>query len=172
MDALRTMFRHHAWATLALIDHCATLPPERLADEVPGTFGPILATLRHMVSADERYQWRVSGRDPKVLRERDAGEATISLAELRARFEAQAKGWEQLLDRAGDLDLTLPPGTWPELSHGEVPHAEDLLLLQAIHHGNDHRTHVCTTLGALGLEAPDLDGWTYWPASGRVPVRT
>jgi hypothetical protein len=26
--------------------------------------------------------------------------------------------------------------------------------------------HVRTTLGALGLEVPDLDGWTYW-ADGR-----
>ena len=40
--------------------------------------------------------------------------------------------------------------------------AESMLLLQAIHHGNDHRTQICSTLGALGEEVPDLDGWTFW----------
>jgi hypothetical protein len=40
--------------------------------------------------------------------------------------------------------------------------AEGLLLVQAVHHGNDHRTQICSTLGALGLEVPELDGWEYW----------
>ena len=44
----------------------------------------------------------------------------------------------------------------------DIPDGEGVLLLQAIQHGNDHRTHVCSTLGALGEEVPDLDGWTYW----------
>jgi len=44
--------------------------------------------------------------------------------------------------------------------------AESLLSIQAIHHGNDHRTQICSTLGALGEEVPELDGWSYW-ATGR-----
>ena len=44
----------------------------------------------------------------------------------------------------------------------EVPRAEGLLLAQAIHHGDDHRTLICSTLGALSLEVPDLDVWTFW----------
>ena len=63
-----------------------------------------------------------------------------------------------MVDRTDDLDVTLA-GYEEE---PDVPHAEDLLFLQAIHHGNDHRTHVCTILGALDLEAPDLSGWRYW----------
>ena len=47
LDALRDMFRYHAWATLRLIDFCAGLPPEQLGGSVPGTRGPILNTLRH-----------------------------------------------------------------------------------------------------------------------------
>jgi hypothetical protein len=30
-------------------------------------------------------------------------------------------------------------------------------LAQAIHHADDHRSHVLSILGARGLEAPDLD---------------
>jgi len=40
--------------------------------------------------------------------------------------------------------------------------AETLLLLQALHHTDDHRAQVCSTLGALGLDVPDLDAWSFW----------
>jgi len=40
--------------------------------------------------------------------------------------------------------------------------AESMLLIQAIHHGNDHRTQICSTLGALGLPVPEIDGWDFW----------
>jgi hypothetical protein len=42
--------------------------------------------------------------------------------------------------------------------------AESLLLNQALHHGNDHRAQVCSTLGALGLDVPDLSVWAFWEA--------
>ena len=41
--------------------------------------------------------------------------------------------------------------------------AESMLLIQAIHHGNDHRTQVRPTLGALELPLPEIDGWDFWP---------
>ena len=72
---------------------------------------------------------------------------------------AQAGRWEAVVGRADELDVTVPRRREPDL-----PHAQNLLFLQAIHHGNDHRTHVCTILGARGLEVPDLSGWTYWSA--------
>jgi hypothetical protein len=43
-----------------------------------------------------------------------------------------------------------------------------MLLIQAIHHGNDHRTQICSTLGALELPLPEIDGWDFW-ASQRRP---
>ncbi|HEX6489599.1 MAG TPA: DinB family protein [Candidatus Dormibacteraeota bacterium] len=38
--------------------------------------------------------------------------------------------------------------------------------LQAIHHGNDHRTHAGTVALANDLKAPDLDVWSYAAAEG------
>ena len=160
MDPLRELFHHHAWATLRLIDYCATLPPERLREVAPGTYGPILATLVHLVAADQRYLELLTGElpDPPL---REGTEPPF--ADLRSRFTAQARRWEAVLDRVGELDVTIPArGSRPA-----TPHAEDLLFVQAIHHGNDHRTHVCTTLGAHGLEAPDIDGWAYWSTTHR-----
>lgn len=155
MGPLRDLFRHHAWATTTLIDYCATLPPEQLHASAPGTYGPVLATLVHLVAADQRYLELLTGEigDDRI---REGDEPT--LAALRARFEAQQDRWSAVLDRLDEVDVTLPArGRFPEM-----PHATNLLLLQALHHGNDHRTHVCTVLGTLGLSAPDIDGWAYW----------
>ena len=158
MDPLREMFRHHAWATLTLLDYCERLPPEQLRETAPGTYGPILETFVHLVGADQRYLVGLTGEQPEApLRQGDAP----PLAELRPRFEASVRSWEALLDRIGDLDVTLPGrGGEPDISH-----AQNLLMLQAIHHGNDHRTHICSVLNVLGLETPDIDGWSYWRAN-------
>jgi hypothetical protein len=36
-----------------------------------------------------------------------------------------------------------------------------------LHHANEHRAHVCTILGALGHEPPDVSAWGYAGATGR-----
>jgi uncharacterized damage-inducible protein DinB len=155
MEPLREIFRHHFWATLKLIDACMELPPESLQITAPGTYGPILNTLVHLVGADQRYMKRLTGALPdSPLRE---GELP-TLTDLRTRFEAQIPRWEALLDRVDELDVTVEAhGDWPETRQ-----AQNLLLVQAINHGNDHRTHICSVLTVLGVQAPDIDGWTYW----------
>ncbi len=163
MDALHTMFDHHEWATLALIDLCAALPPEIQAATVPGTHGSIEATLVHLVAAEQRYLTAMIGGAPADQKVHET--IPIRIDQLRAPFEQQAQHWRSLLDRVDGLDITLPGrGQEPD-----IPHAESLLFLQTIHHGNDHRTQVCTILGALGLEAPELDGWHYWLAGRYQP---
>ena len=52
---LTDAFEHHAWATRRLLDTCLALTPEQLATTVPGTFGSIVQTMRHLVSADASY---------------------------------------------------------------------------------------------------------------------
>ena len=34
-------------------------------------------------------------------------------------------------------------------------------LAQFVHHGNDHRAQIATTLSAHGVEPPDLQVWPY-----------
>jgi hypothetical protein len=48
------------------------------------------------------------------------------------------------------------PGQYPEIEH-----AVGLFLAQAVYHGHEHRAHVCSVLGAHGLEVPGLSGWEY-----------
>ncbi|MHB8574336.1 MAG: DinB family protein [Dehalococcoidia bacterium] len=158
MDTLRELFRYHTWATLRLIDHVAGLPAEALRESAPGIYGPVLATLVHLVAAEQRYLSRLPGEYPRTALSEGTEPA---LADLRAIVSEQAKRWEALLDRGAELDVTMPALSdgWPE-----TPHAETLLMLQNLHHGNDHRTQIGTVLGAHGRDVPEIGGWEYWEA--------
>ena len=52
---LADAFDHHVWATLAVLDACAALSDEQLATNVPGTYGSMIDTVRHLVGADRWY---------------------------------------------------------------------------------------------------------------------
>jgi len=41
-------------------------------------------------------------------------------------------------------------------------------MAQAVHHADDHRTHVMSVISAIGIEGPDLDVWCYAGATGNV----
>jgi uncharacterized damage-inducible protein DinB len=44
-------------------------------------------------------------------------------------------------------------------------------LAQALHHGTDHRSQICTALTSIGVEPPAIDVWDYGLANGRVADR-
>ena len=39
---------------------------------------------------------------------------------------------------------------------------------QALHHGTDHRSQICTALTTLGMEPPLIDVWDFGAEVGRV----
>jgi uncharacterized damage-inducible protein DinB len=160
-DVLREMFDHHLWATETLIDHLEALPAERLDASVPGTYGSMIDTLTHMIDADSRYLLRLRDPSPPTREDR----VGVTLAHLRSEMPEHRDRWDAALDEIerGELSTRIADH---QSDYPDTPDAEGLLLLQAIHHGNDHRTQICSTLGALGEEVPELDGWNYW-AYGR-----
>jgi uncharacterized damage-inducible protein DinB len=153
-------FAHHAWATDRLIDACTALTPEQLEFSVPGTYGSIVGTLRHLVSSDRWYlSFFPSGAGLVEVDE----EADLSLATLRAEMATNATAWTELLtgDVDPDQDIVEIGDRWEE--HSPV----GVRLAQVVHHGTDHRSQVCTTLTVLGLTPPDIDVWAYARESGR-----
>ena len=150
------MFEHHLWATETLIDHLAAMPRERLDDAVPGTYGSILETLTHLLEADDRYLIRL--RDPSPPPYVDRG--TVPLDQLRDEVREHRRRWDRALDdlEAGKLSAAIVGRD----DYPDTDPAESMLLIQAVHHGNDHRTQICSTLGALDLPLPELDGWDFW----------
>jgi uncharacterized damage-inducible protein DinB len=149
---------HHVWATEELIDACAALTPVQLDTAVPGTFGSILGTLRHLVSSDGWYLTFFGGPSDRVHEQDET-----SLADLRAAITANGAAWRELL--AGEVD---PDAEIVERDEGgELRSPIGVRLAQVVHHGTDHRSQVCTALTILGVTPPDIDLWAYARATGR-----
>jgi uncharacterized damage-inducible protein DinB len=158
---LRHAYGHHIWATLALIDTCSTLTPEQLASTVPGTYGSIIDTLRHLVSADSSYLWLLSGGEVSILDE----EGGADLATLRAAIESHAPVWTRVLEADLDPDRM---ATRHRDDGSSFSAPLGIRLAQVIHHGTDHRSQVCTALTTLGVTPPEIDVWDYAGAQNMV----
>jgi uncharacterized damage-inducible protein DinB len=154
-------FAHHVWATLRLVDACTGLDPEQLETAVPGTYGSILDTLRHCIGSDAWDLFVATGDRASVIDEDD-----MDLSELRAAMESHGPAWSRLL--AQDLD---PDAVLDEVDEddGYERHiAMSIQLAQALHHGTDHRSQICTALTALAVEPPAIDVLHFGIQEGRV----
>ena len=150
---------HHTWATLQLIDACGELQEHQLRVSVPGVYGSILETLRHTVASDCSYLRVTSGSHA------DFDAEAADLGDLRAEMEVHAAAWTELL--AGDLDAD----AWlvrhrPDGSETHAPLG--IRLAQALHHGTDHRSQICTIMTQQGIEPPAIAVWDYGTAHGRT----
>jgi uncharacterized damage-inducible protein DinB len=164
MTAMLALFRHKTWATLRLIEHCKGLEDEHLDATIPGTYGTIRETLRHIVDAEEGY-FLILTRAPFKTREAAAAYVDpdplpggpVPLDVLAERIRRLGPRWEELAadaDLAGREVTSTDGWRWP----GGV------ILAQTILHAGDHRTQIMSILGARGLELPgpnDLDAWGY-----------
>ena len=153
-------FAHHVWATLRLIDACDELGPEQLETAAPGTYGSILDTARHLVGSDSWYLFRVSGERSHLV-----DEDHMDLPKLWAAMEGHGAAWSGLLAQDLDPDAILVGRN----DDGSETHAATgIRLAQALHHGTDHRSQICTALTTLGVEPPGIDVWAFGEQSGRV----
>jgi uncharacterized damage-inducible protein DinB len=160
-SALTDAFAAHSWATLRLLDVCDGLTAEQLASSVPGTYGSILDTLRHIVGADASYLALLSG--DAVPRFSDEEEAALDLAALRDATNRHANVWPTIL--GPDLDpAALVVRHRDDGSTSSAPRG--IRIAQALQHGTDHRSQVCTALTNLGVQPPDIDVWAYGQAHG------
>lgn len=140
-------FAHHAWATGRLIEACAVLSPAQLATAVPGTYGSILATLRHVVSSDA-FEMRVaSGELSPIVNLDDA-----TLAELGTAMQENSAGWSRILATNPDPDTVLREIDPDDGYQRDAPMG--MRLAGALEHGAEHRGQVCTALSTLGIEPP------------------
>jgi uncharacterized damage-inducible protein DinB len=157
---LADAFAHHVWATLRLIDTCLALTPAQLVTGAPGTYGSPLATLRHLVAADCSYLALLS--DGRV---EEIDEDQLDLAQLRTAMEGNGPVWAALV--ATDLDADAMVIRYRE--DGSESHAPlGIRVAQALHHGSDHRSQVCTALTAMGVAPPEIDAWDFANQDGRL----
>ena len=161
---MHDLARHNAWATAELITFCQGLDAPTLEATVPGTYGTIIATLRHLVESEASYLFRLHGELPGYPWPADDA---VGLEVLAERADLLARGWEQFL--AGDVDTERrmeARGSDPE----RYTTRAGVMLAYVFEHATEHRAQICTILGALGYEPPDVSAWDYGFASGRSQV--
>lgn len=157
---LEDAFAHHVWASSRTLGACLALSPEQLNTTIPGTYGSILATARHLVGADCWYLFDITG-EPS-FRIEDEG---MDLEALKAVIEGNGSAWSRLLAANPDPDTEVVEVD----DDGSEFHATlGIRLAQALHHGTDHRSQICTALTTLGVEPPAIDVWDFGEQTGRA----
>ena len=147
MNAIHDFIRHNSWATAQLIEHVQSMPPATLDLSAPGTFGTIGATLAHLIGAEGAYLARLKGETPT------AGERTQDLARLAEQARSLGEEFEHLLQAGMNPDLEVQTKLGPQTA--------GIVLAQIVNHATEHRAHICTVLGAHGLQPPALDAFAY-----------
>ena len=147
------LFAWHSWATRRLIYFCCGLTPDQQKLTAAGTMGSIERTLTHLVSSEQFYLRDLTGEDPPRWIE----SLIVPVEELIDRATENAGRWVGYLDSRLDPDEAFTTNWRSKEKHvvrwGTVA--------QAIAHGAEHRTQVCTVLGANGIEPPDLSVGAY-----------
>jgi uncharacterized damage-inducible protein DinB len=162
VNVLIEFFRHNAMMNRRLVEACRQLPADQLGATAIGTYGSVGATLVHVANAQEGYAARLLDTERPERLPEDPFPGFEGLAERFARGDerleeaAMRAGQDRQVQVTGDD----PPGTW------WMP--VSLYLVQAVNHGTEHRSQVATILTQLGVEPPEMDGWTYFFASGQM----
>ena len=150
---LADAFDHHVWASLLLIDRLAELSDDQLATNVPGTYGSILDTARHLVGSDRWYLFTLSRGAVDQI-----DDESMSVPELRVAMAASGQPWAAILatdpDPDEDFVLTRDDGSESHATWG-------VRLAQVVHHGTDHRSQIATALTTLGITPPEMDVWDW-----------
>ena len=151
-DIWRDALLYNRWANLKLLESCAGLTPAQLELTSPGTYGTIAATFAHIVGAEQRYLRRLAGTAP-TFSEKDPFPGIAALQELAGR------SGDGLLEAASHLESD--DTTQVDFDGDMAQVRKSLIVVQAIHHGNDHRTHICTILGSHSVPFDDIQVWSY-----------
>lgn len=153
---LTTLYEHHRWANLRLLDCCAGLTDAQLDAVIGGTYGSIRETLQHIVAGERSYVSRLTTGQPY---RRPADAAPPSMAELR---DAAAASGAALIA----LAPTITAEDAVEVDWDGMPRRvpKTILLTQAINHATEHRAQIMATLTQIGVNPPELSGWAYFDA--------
>ena len=155
-NALEHVLRHNAWANRVLLEHCASLGPGALDLAAAGTYGTLYGTLQHLVGGEQFYIRLLTEEVLGTLVRKTERRTLDDLVAISALTGSRA------IDFAAEED--------PERVIGE-PGNDDwttagIVLAQLINHGNEHRAHASTILGANGRTPPKIGAWSYGIASG------
>lgn len=153
-DTLTTLFSHNLWANLCLFEACAGLTDEQLDATLIGTFGTIRETLQHIVTAEQSYFARISTNQP---RRRVEGAPPLTMDQMIESLRTTGGGLIEWAPKVQTDEVVAI--NWD----GAVKQiSKAVILTQAINHATEHRAQIMAILTQLGIEPPELDGWSYF----------
>ena len=153
-DSLTTLFSHHLWSNLRLLERCAALTPDQLKATMVGAYGSIYDTLQHFVTWEKSYFSRIS---TGKRYDRPVNVLSMTFEEMMNSVRETGAGlieWAPKL-KAEDMVEVDWEGT-PRL----VPRT--ILLTQALFHAAEHREQIKAIMTQIGVEPPDLQGWEFF----------
>ena len=153
-DTLTTLFSHNLWANLRLLERCSVLSSEQLDATMSGAYGSIRDTLQHIVTSEQSYFSRIS---TGQRRPRSEEAPPLTIAEMTELVRTTGAGLIEWAPKVQADDTVQPDG---EGTPYHVP--KTIILTQAINHATEHRAQVMAILTQLGIQPPELDGWTYF----------
>lgn len=156
-DTLTTLFRHHLWANLRLLECCADLTPEQLEATAPGAYDSIFDTLQHIVRAEQSYFSRIS---TGQRYDRPADAPPMTMAEMAESLQKTGSGLIEWVAKVQAEDTVKI--NWDDGTSRAVP--KTLLFTQVINHATEHREQIKGILTQIGIEPPDVQGWAYFEA--------
>ncbi len=160
MDAgLVEVLRYNKWANLELIGACRSLIEQQLDAQSPGTSGSVRVLLMHVVGGQQTDVLRTRGRQHEgELSRASSWPGFDALCDIALTSSDELIAIAEQVAQDDEIDLPFA---------GKVfRFPKRIFLVMAAEHGVEHRTEIKVTLGALGLETPDLDGWPYSAAAG------
>jgi uncharacterized damage-inducible protein DinB len=152
-------FRYHKWANLHLLGVCSDFTTDQLELTAPGTYGTIAATFLHLVGAEQGYLQRLGGERRRLTRD-------TQFPGIASLTDHAVRSGDELIAMAAKVEAD--DVIRAQFEEGPVQVRSGIVLIQALHHGNDHRTHICSILGHHGLQYGEMDVWAYGTAVGAI----
>ncbi|MGE0600249.1 MAG: DinB family protein [Dehalococcoidia bacterium] len=153
---LEQLVEFDAWATRRLIEVVAEQPAEILSATAPGTYGTVLETLAHMLTAQQSYAERLAGRRPPPDPAISTLDEVQSLAERTASVLGEA--------------IASPPQPDERIKRTRGWANASTIVTQLAHHGGEHRAQIAMILSTHGVELPHMDAWAHGISIGAASL--
>ncbi len=122
--------------------------------QIMGTYGSIFDTLEHITKAERSYLHRLMTGKPYP---RSDGEPKLTLGEMQESIHSSGEGLIEVASKIQAHDNV--EVNW-EGTPRTVP--SSVILTQVINHATEHRAQIMVMMTQLGVQPPDLDGWTFF----------
>ncbi len=153
------MFLYNAWANRELYRACSSLSDEQLDARVKGISGSVRELILHIAGGQQTMILRTKGRQHEG--ELDRGSEWPGFERLIAIVEETNLELITIAEQIdGDAEIDLP------YQGKSYRYPIRFFLVHAMEHSVEHRMEVKVALGHIGIETPDLDGWSYSEAAG------